>query len=643
MALAYAGGYVSQFLTNYRVWTSAGGTPGNGTTPAFPDGSPVTCLKALTILPYSLYGIALCAGVFGLLIFMVMRPCFGRKGTYDRERNLTYSDQGTYGTSGFMTDTEMREVLELAPDIAENRGVILGKLYGKAVCLPEKTRMNRNVAVFGASGSMKSRAYARNVVFQCVKRGESLIITDPKSELYADLCLYLEGNGYTVRVFNLINPENSDSWNCLAEIGGNAAEDRGDMEIMAQLFCDVIIRNTGTPKGDHFWDNSEMNLLKALVLYVAYGFPPEGKNIGQVYRLLTMNSEKELNSLFDLLPVAHPAKAPYNIFRQASDTVRSGVIIGLGTRLQVFQSKLIRQITSHNEISLTQPGYEKCAYFCITSDQDSTFDFLSSLFMSFVFIKLVCYADKYGDGGRLPVPVHILADELANGGCTIANLTKKISTIRSRQLSISCIFQNLPQMQNRYPLNQWQEIIGNCDTQLFLGCTDELTAEFISNRTGEVSVAVSSQAKQLNTWRISDYTPEYRETRSIGKRKLLTPDEVLRLPLDEALIILRGQKVLKVEKYDYTLHPESRKLKESRTSDHIPEWRRLPESPEPDFSRLMKPEPRQKKPGVPRKNPVPADAASASPVPKWADEQPTFFPADGDCQIVITDKKSIMS
>ena len=152
--------------------------------------------------------------------------------------------------------------------------------------------------------------------------------------------------------------------------------------------------------------------------------------------------------------------------------MRSGVIIGLGTRLQVFQNKLIRQITSYNEISLTQPGYEKCAYFCITSDQDSTFDFLSSLFMSFVFIKLVRYADKYGDGGKLPVPVHILADELANGGCTIADLTKKISTIRSRQLSISCIFQNLPQMQNRYPLNQWQEIIGNCDTQLFLGCTE---------------------------------------------------------------------------------------------------------------------------------------------------------------------------
>ena len=383
-----------------------------------------------------------------------------------------------------------------------------------------------------------------------------------------------------------------------------------------------------------------MNLLKALVLYVDQGFPPEGKNIGQVYKLLTMNSEKELNSLFDLLPVTHPAKAPYNIFKQASDTVRSGVIIGLGTRLQVFQNKLIRQITSYNEISLTQPGYEKCAYFCITSDQDSTFDFLSSLFMSFVFIKLVRYADKYGDGGKLPVPVHILADELANGGCTIADLTKKISTIRSRQLSISCIFQNLPQMQNRYPLNQWQEIIGNCDTQLFLGCTDELTAEFISNRTGEVSVAVSSQAKQLNTWRVSDYTPEYRETHSVGKRKLMTADEVLRLPLDEALIILRGQKVLKVGKYDYTLHPESRKLQESRASDHVPAWRRLPETEEPDFSKLMTPKP---KPKAPRKNPAPEKPAAGKPYPETPGAPPTTPPQSEDCKIVMTDKKSIMS
>lgn len=615
-------------MANYHEWEAAGGTPGNGTSPALPSGSFIDCFRALTVFPYSLYGILLCIGVLGLLIFMVMRMGLGNKGTYDNERNLTYSDKGTYGTSGFMTMAEMREVLELVSDVSRNRGVILGKLNGKAVCLPEKTRMNRNVAVFGASGSMKSRAYARNVVFQCVARGESLIITDPKSELYADLCLYLEDNGYTVRVFNLINPENSDSWNCLAEIGGQ--------EIMAQLFSDVIIKNTGSPKGDRFWDNSEMNLLKALVLYVDQGFPPEGKNIGQVYKLLTMNSEKELNSLFDILPVTHPAKAPYNIFKQASDTVRSGVIIGLGTRLQVFQNKLIRQITSYNEIDLTRPGREKCAYFCITSDQDSTFDFLSSLFMSFVFIKLVRYADKYGDDGKLPIPVHILADELANGGCTIADLTKKISTIRSRRLSISCIFQNLPQMQNRYPLNQWQEIIGNCDTQLFLGCTDEMTAEFISSRSGDVGVMVSSQAKQLNTWRITDYTPEYRETHSIGKRRLMTPDEVLRLPLDEALIILRGQKVLKVGKYDYTLHPESRKLRPCRASDHIPEWQKLPKSEDPDLFKMIRPSDKTKQSRSSRKQtskPIPADIPAGRPP----------APPVEDYTIIATDKKSIMS
>lgn len=573
----------------------------------------------------------MCLLVFGLLIFIVMRMGWGNKGTYDKERNLTYSDKGTYGTSGFMDDVEMLQVLELVSDITKSRGVILGLLYGKAVCLPENTRMNRNVAVFGASGSMKSRAYARNVVFQCVARGESLIITDPKSELYGDLCNYLIANGYIVRVFNLINPENSDSWNCLAEIEGQ--------EIMAQLFSDVIIKNTGSTKGDHFWDNAEMNLLKALVLYVDQGFPPEGKNIGQVYKLLTLNSEKELNSLFDMLPITHPAKAPYNIFKQASDTVRSGVIIGLGTRLQVFQNKLIRQITSYNEISLTQPGKEKCAYFCITSDQDSTFDFLSSLFMSFVFIKLVRYADKYGNSGKLPVPVHILADELANGGCTIADLTKKISTIRSRHLSISCIFQNLPQMQNRYPDNQWEEIIGNCDTQLFLGCTDEMTAEFISNRSGDVSIVVSTEAKQLNTWRVSDYTPEYRETHSIGKRKLMTPDEVLRLPLDQALIILRGQKVLKVGKYDYTLHPESKKLSLCRASDHVPQWRKLPASEEPDFTNLMKPKAKPKKPKAPKKSAPAPDNIIAGAPDDWPEPE---FPDEG-YTIVATDKKSIMS
>ena len=225
-----------------------------------------------------------------------------------------------------------------------------------------------------------------NMILQSVARRSSLIICDPKSELYEKSSEYLRDQGYTVKVFNLVTPAASDSWNCLSEIEGQ--------ELMAQLFCDVIIKNTGSGRGDHFWDNAELNLLKALVLYVEQGYPEGKRTIGEVYQLLSMSSEKELNALFDVLPVTHPAKAPYSIFKQSSESVRGGVIIGLGSRLQVFQNQDIRNITVYDEIDLELPGKQPCAYFCITSDQDSTFDFLSSLFLSFIFIKLVRFADQ---------------------------------------------------------------------------------------------------------------------------------------------------------------------------------------------------------------------------------------------------------
>ena len=496
-----------------------------------------------------------------------MRIGYSDTGEYDEDRNFTYSAKGTYGTSGWMSRKEMSGVLELVADLHRYQGIVLGMLDRKAVCVPEKTRLNSNLAVYGASGSMKTRSFCMNRILQGVSRGESLVICDPKSELYEKSSEYLRDKGYTVRVFNLVNPENSDSWNCLSEVEGQ--------ELMAQLFVDVIIKNTtGGGKGDHFWDSAEMNLLKALVLYVDKGYPPENRNMGQVYQLITLNSETALNSLFEVLPINHPAKAPYSLFKQASDSVRSGVIIGLGSRLQVFQSELIKKITARDEIDLELLGQKPCAYFLVTSDQDSTFDFLASLFLSFVFIKLVRYADRNCEGGRLPVPVHVLGEELTACG-TIPDLSRRLSVIRSRNISMSCVFQNLAGLQNRYPLNLWQEILGNCDVQLFLGCTDPLTAEYVSSRTGLASVAVSSKSKQLGTWRISNYTPEYRETSGVGKRPVLTPDEVLRLPIDEALVIIRGKKTLKVDKMDYSKHPEYPLLRSCKASAHIPEWRRL--------------------------------------------------------------------
>ena len=572
---------------------------GDGSSPPMPSFAIGECFRAMFTFPHGLVGILICVLILGLLIFMVMKMGFGDKGEYDRSRNLIYSTKGTYGTSGFMPKKEISEVLDLVGDVKKHGGTILGKMDGKAVCVPRETRLNANLAVYGASGSMKTRAFCVNRILQSAARGESLVITDPKSELYEKTSEYLRAEGYEVKVFNLVTPEASDSWNCLCEIEGE--------ELMAQLFCDVIIKNTGSERGDHFWDSAEMNLLKALVLYVEQGYPPDKKNIGEVYKLLALCSEKELNDLFEQIPTVHPAKAPYAIFKQASETVRSGVIIGLGSRLQVFQNKQIRNITAFDEIDLELPGKKPCAYFCITSDQDSTFDFLSSLFLSFVFIKLVRYADKNCPDGKLPVPVHVLGEELTACG-VIPDLSRKISVIRSRNISMSCVFQNLAGLQNRYPYNQWQEILGNSDIQLFLGCVDELTAKYISDRSGEVSIAVTSKAKQLGTWRVSDYTPEYRETSGVGKRKLLTMDEVLRLPINKALVIIRGRKVLQVDKFDYTNHPEASKLKSCKASEHVPEWTRCERREEMEISvNPAKPE-KKKKPA--RTGVVPADKNS---------------------------------
>ena len=586
-----------------------------------------TCLTSVLHPPYGVYGALICIGLLAILLLMVMRMGYSDTGEYDADRNFIYSAKGTYGTSGWMSRKEMAGVLDLVPDLRKHKGVVLGMLDGKAVCIPEEPRINGNLAVYGSSGSMKTRSFCMNRILQAVVRGESLIISDPKSELYEKSSEYLRDQGYCVKIFNLVSPENSDSWNCLSEVEGQ--------ELLAQIFVDVIIKNTtNNGKSDHFWDSCEMNLLKALVLYVDQSYAEQNRNIGEVYRLLTLSGESDLDSLFENLPPTHPAKAPYSLYKQASDTVRSGVIIGLGSRLQVFQSELIKKITTRDEIDLELPGQERCAYFLVTSDQDSTFDFLASLFLSFCFIKLVRYADKNCEGGKLPVPVHILGEELTACG-TIPDLSRRLSVIRSRNISMSCVFQNLAGLQNRYPLNLWQEILGNCDAQLFLGCTDELTAEFISSRTGLASVSVSSKSKQLGTWRISNYTPEYRETSGVGKRPVLTPDEVLRLPITQALVIIRGQKVLKVDKMDYSKHPEASKLRSCKASAHIPDWQRAAQETPPSATSSTSQAPTPKKPV--KKKPKAATTSSGA---KKAAASPVGDTPDG---IITTDKDSILS
>ena len=156
----------------------------------------------------------------------------------------------------------------------------------------------------------------------------------------------------------------------------------------------------------------------------------------------------------------------------------------------------------------------------------------------------------------------------------VPDFKKKLATARSRQIGMCILYQNVPQLQNRYPDGQWEEILGGCDTSLFLGCNDMTTATYFSGRSGEITVGVSSIRKSFQTMRMTDYVPDYSESSSVGKRMLLLPDEVLRFPLDQALLIIRGQKVLRVKKLDYTRHPEAESLEPEKTDVHIPEWRK---------------------------------------------------------------------
>lgn len=563
--LFYLGGMLSQLLTNYSIWMSGGGITGRS------QMKPVSW-NPLICFPMAFTG----NGIKGMLfILLVAGAIFAYVKFHDKfdgkqydPRGFTKSKSGIYGTASWMEEKEMKEVLEISP-VAQAEGTILGEYKGKAVCMPKATRLNRHIAIFGASGTMKSRAIIRNALFQALKRNESVIVTDSKGEMYADTSALFRNAGYDVKIYNLVAPEHSDSWNCMSDLNGDT--------LMAQVLTNVIIGNTSSGKGDHFWDNGEGNLLKALILLVDQdrARSPDIKHLTAVYQLLTQNSERQLTAMFDKLPMDHPARAPFNLFAQSSDTVKSGIILGLGTRLQVLQNQAVQRITSRSDIDLTAPAKKKCIYYIVLSDQDATMAFLSSLFFSFMFIKLIRYADSR-PSGRCDVPVNLVLDEFNNigriGGAEDgSDFARSLSVVRSRDIRVMLAVQSLGQLQNRYPKNLWAEIIGNCDIQLMLGCTDDVTAEYISARSGDMSVQVNSTMTVRQTIAIAQVIPQYRHTEGQGRRRLLTPDEVLRLPNEELLCIIRGQNVLKLNKLDFTKHPMSKQIVKASVYDYKPE------------------------------------------------------------------------
>ena len=564
LMVVYFGGVFGQVFTNYNEWLKNDGILGQATIKRV-DWNPLVCIPyAFTSngLKSMLLIVIISAIIFGVY------SLYNRFGSKDKDpRGFGKVKEGTYGTASMMTEKEIKENLEIStPEKAE--GVILGELNGKTVCMPKDTRLNRHIAIFGASGTMKSRAIIRNALFQALKNQESVVITDPKGELYADTAELYRKNGYEVKVFNLINPEHSDSWNCM--------DDLGEDTLMSQLLASVIIGNTSDGKGDHFWDNGEQNLLKALVLFVKDNkeLPITKRNLSEVYASFTTRSINDTGALI-LKPIEYsPAKQPYALFNQASDTVKAGILLGLGTRLQVLQNKEVQAITSRSDIDLAAPGQRKCAYYVILSDQDTTLAFLSSLFFSFLFIKLTRYADSQADG-KCKVPVNLILDEFNNigrigGAADGSDFARMLSTCRSRDIRVMLAVQSLGQLQNRYADNLWAEIVGNCDIQLMLGCTDEVSAKYFSNRSGEMSVEVSNTMTTRRTIALAQIIPQYRQMDGQGKRKLLTPDEVLRLPNTQMLCIVRGCNVLILDKMDYTKHPYAKNIIRTSVMEYKP-------------------------------------------------------------------------
>jgi len=321
------------------------------------------------------------------------------KGKNENKGVIFKPENGTYGTSDWMKLEEMKKVLTI-DDIP---GIILGRFEGNIVKLPLDTYFNKNICVFGSSGSMKTTAFLLTNLLELSKYLKSIIVTDPKAEIYRTTSSYFRNIGYVVKVFNLKDMRHSDRWNPLAE-----NENINDVQTSAN----VIISNTQKKSGkDEFWPRAEENLLKAFLFYFLQILVDQN-NLTNIYKKIAGGDINEIDAMFKGLPNEHPAKMSYNIFASGSDTIKASVITGLGTRLQTFQNEDLQRLTSASDIDLTLPAQKPCIYYVVTDDMNGAYDFLSSLFYTFLFIKLVRFADSRPNG-KCDVDVFCFLDEFA--------------------------------------------------------------------------------------------------------------------------------------------------------------------------------------------------------------------------------------
>lgn len=410
-----------------------------------------------------------------------------------------------------------------------------------------KHRRNLLQIVVGGSGSGKTRFFAKPNLMEA---NCSYVVCDPKGEMLRSIAPLLLEKGYVVKVFDLIDTKRSNCFNPFAYL-------HDDKDVMKMV--NNLIKNT-TPKdaqqNDPFWERSEIALDTAIILYLIHEAPPEEQTLDMVLYMLNCAGASEedesyqspLDLLFEALEDEEPdhvAVREYQIFKQAEGRTAKSILITAAVRLSAFILPEINRITSHDELELHLLGERKQAVFCVIPDNDSTFSFLVGMLYTCTFQSLYYRADKLHQGG-LPVPVRLMMDEFCN--VALPDEFGKIqATMRSRNIMSTIILQNISALKALYK-NEWEGLLGNADTMLYLGGNEQSTHKYISEMLGKQTIKVQSsgQTKGRNGSMSINY-------QTIG-RELMTPDEVRAMDNRYALLFIRGEYPVMDQKLDILKH-----------------------------------------------------------------------------------------
>ena len=413
-----------------------------------------------------------------------------------------------------------------------------------------KHRRNLNVLVCGGSGAGKTRFYAKP---NLMNADCSYVVLDPKGEMLRDCGEHLSKT-HDVKVIDLINMEKSHCYNPFVYL----KTDNDIQRLVTNLF-----KNT-TPKGsqsqDPFWDQAASMLLLALVFYLHYEAPEDEQNFPMVMEMIRAGEVREdmedfhspLDELFDRLEMKNPdhiALKYYRNYRSGSAKTLKSIQITLVARLEKFNLESLAGITQTDEMDLWRIGEKKTVIFAVIPDNDSSFNFIVGMLYTQLFQQLYYQADQI-HGGRLPVHVHFLMDEFANVALP-DEFDKLLATMRSREISVSIIIQNMAQLKALFE-KQWESIVGNCDEFLYLGGNEQSSHKYVSELLGKETIDTNTYGQSRG--RNGSYSTNYQ----VSGRELMTPDEVRMLDNQYALLFIRGERPIRDFKYDILKHPNVR-------------------------------------------------------------------------------------